>query len=447
MAAEHHPEHTEIEDEDEGDLFIDSGDVLAEVQDDGDHPMDDDDADDAHEGHEHGHDDDMADIDVVYEDTSIHHFPHHTASVFAISTHPTQPIAASGGEDDLGYLWSIEDSAINNDDNTNDDININDNIIAKLTGHTDSVTCTAFSADGELVATGGMDGKVRIWRRVGKDDWKTWEFLTELQGPDEVMKNCQWLRWHPKGSVLLAGSNDTTVWLWQLPSGNTMQVFAGHTGPVQCGDFTPDGKRIVTACSDGTLNLWDPRSPTPIFKLTSSDARFSLPGGITSLAINASSTLAVVGGAEGGVRVVSLSKGEVVGALEGHKEGESVEAVVFVDLAGAGVGGGSGVVVTGGTDGRGCIWDLSTMRLRATLEHEDAVTALLAHPHPKTHLLTSASTDKLLRTWDARTGNLLATHKGHQGPILAAALAKGGDVVVSAGDDSICLVFATTEAS
>lgn len=26
-----------------------------------------------------------------------------------------------------------------------------------------------------------------------------------------------------------------------VPSGNTMQVFAGHTGPVNCGEFTPDG--------------------------------------------------------------------------------------------------------------------------------------------------------------------------------------------------------------
>ena len=80
------------------------------------------------------------------------------------------------------------------------------------------------------------------------------------------------------------------------------------------------------------------------------------------------STLAVVGGVNGGVRIVSLSKGEVVGAIEGHGDGESVEAVQFIDLTGAGAG--SGVVVTGGTDGKACIWDLSTMRLRATLEHE-----------------------------------------------------------------------------
>lgn len=134
------------------------------------------------------------------------------------------------------------------------------------------------------------------------------------------------------------------------------------------------GKRIVTACAEGTLILWDPRSPSPEFKLTASDARFDL-GGITSLSINSLSTLAVVGGVDGGIRVVNLTKGEMVGALEGHRSGESVEAVQFLDLQGAGIG--TGVVVTGGTDGKACIWDLSTMRLRTTLEHE--VSSLLCH--------------------------------------------------------------------
>lgn len=95
----------------------------------------------------------------------------HEKSVFTVSGHPTQPLAASGGEDDLGYIWDITDGEV----------------IVKLTGHTDSVACTAWSSDGELVATGGMDGRVRVWRHVGTRDWKTWEFLTELQGPDEVM--------------------------------------------------------------------------------------------------------------------------------------------------------------------------------------------------------------------------------------------------------------------
>lgn len=172
-----------------------------------------------------------------------------------------------------------------------------------------------------------------------------------------------------------------------------MQVFSGHSGPVQTGDFTPDGtcfnllstwtrpltiictgKRIVSADADGNLIYWDPRSPSPIFKLTAEDARFNLEG-ITSLGINPSSTLAVVGGMNGGVRVVSLSKGELVATLGGHTEGGegdscSIEAVTFVDLGSTPGSSGPGVAVTGGTDGKACIWDLATMRLRATLEHE-----------------------------------------------------------------------------
>ena len=160
MASEHVDEN--IEDIEEDDQFIDDNDVFVEIGDNGDVPMDEDDYDvpPGEDGEE-----------VVFEDNSIQHFPTHKGSVFAVSMHPSQPIAASGGEDDLGYLWNVQDGEV----------------IVKLTGHTDSVTCVAFNANGDMVATGGMDGKVRLWRHVGKEDWKLWEFMTELQGPDEVM--------------------------------------------------------------------------------------------------------------------------------------------------------------------------------------------------------------------------------------------------------------------
>lgn len=206
MASEHIG-NIDLEEE-EGDQFIEPEDILEEVPDDGDHPMDEDGEDgEEPDGGSHAMEGDE-------EDTSEQHFTEHQKSVFSISAHPTEPLAASGGEDDLGYIWDITDGEI----------------VTKLAGHSDSVTSTAFSVDGEMIASGGMDGKVRIWRRVGKENWKIWEFLTELQGPDEVMVSnslipinlrvdrrviLQWIRWHPKGNVLLAGSNDSTVWLWQ----------------------------------------------------------------------------------------------------------------------------------------------------------------------------------------------------------------------------------------
>lgn len=162
------PEH--VEEGVEDDEFIDPNDVYIEFGDDGDHPMDEDDGADGEQlmDDEGEH---QPEESIVYEDNSMQHFPSHNGSVFAIATHPIAPLAASGGEDDLGYIW---------DYTTGEEL-------VKLTGHTDSVVSTAFSADGEMISTGGMDGKVRVWRRVGKENWNQWEFLTELQGPDEVM--------------------------------------------------------------------------------------------------------------------------------------------------------------------------------------------------------------------------------------------------------------------
>lgn len=113
--------------------------------------------------------------------------------------------------------------------------------------------------------------------------------------------------------------------------------------------------------------FWDPRTSSPLWKLNASDARFDLDG-ITSVAVNQASTLAVVGGAAGGVRVINLAKGEIVAALAGQTEAESVEAITFVEVAGSSTG--AGVAVTGATDGKICVWDLATMRLRTALKHE-----------------------------------------------------------------------------
>ncbi|KAG8931070.1 hypothetical protein FRC01_001887 [Tulasnella sp. 417] len=416
------PPRTQLEEDDEqveNEQFIDPNDVAAEVPLEGDAPMDEDDE-------EERADETKEDEDIQIDENTIQHFEAHNGSVFCISAHPTQPLAASGGEDDLGYIWDV----------------MHGEVVVKLTGHEDSISSIEWSFDGEMVATGGMDGRVRIWKRVGKQDWKTWTFLTELQGPDEIT----WLKWHPKGNVLLAGSNDATVWLWQLPSGNTMQVFAGHEGPVQAGGFTPDGKRIITGDANGTLIFWDPRSPTPVWKITSSDARFGMGEGITAISTNVASTMAVVGGAEGELRVVNLAKGEVIGALEGHKEGESVEAIEFVDWSATNaVGGTASIVATGATDGKICIWDLTTMKLRTTLTHNDSITSIHASPISTGlgHHITSSSSDKTLKTWDTRSGQLLAEHRGHRGPVLAAAVGAFQEYayVLSAGDDGVCLVF------
>lgn len=155
-----------------------------------------------------------------------------------------------------------------------------------------------------------------------------------------------------------------------------MTVLSGHTMPVTAGEFPPpNGRQLLTASLDSTLILWNPTAGTPMFKLpvfcgdNASELDPSVDG-ITALAVSPNGALAAVGSAGGEVKLISLPKGDIVSKLEGHSEGESVEALVFVDLLG-GAGGGKGtVLVSGGVDGKGFVWDVHTGRVRAELKHD-----------------------------------------------------------------------------
>jgi ribosome assembly protein SQT1 len=181
-----HPEPDDVE-ENEDDQYIDPSDVYLEVgEDEGDYPMDDDDDDNEADGEIAAA---GSSAEVHHEDNSLVHFPSHSNSVFVVATHPTASIAASGGEDDMGYIW---------DYTTGDEL-------VKLTGHTDSVCSVGFSYNGEMVATADMNGNIRVWKRVGNDGFRKWTFLTEVQGPDEVTVR---LHFHRSDSEW---TNDTLV--------------------------------------------------------------------------------------------------------------------------------------------------------------------------------------------------------------------------------------------
>ena len=45
--------------------------------------------------------------------------------------------------------------------------------------------------------------------------------LQTLEGPGGSV---DWVKWHPKGNVVLAGSEDFTMWMWLAQTGSCMQV-------------------------------------------------------------------------------------------------------------------------------------------------------------------------------------------------------------------------------
>jgi WD40 repeat protein len=81
-------------------------------------------------------------------DNSDAQFTGHAAPVFTVSLHPAGELAVSGGEDDCAFVWRTSDGGL----------------VHTLEKHHDSVVCTGFNRDGSLVATGSMDGVIKVYK-------------------------------------------------------------------------------------------------------------------------------------------------------------------------------------------------------------------------------------------------------------------------------------------
>ena len=62
--------------------------------------------------------------------------------------------------------------------------------------------------------------------------------------------------WSPDGKYIVSGSDDRTVRVWSVDTGQQIRRLDGHTNFVMCVCVTPDGKHIVSRSSDNTVRVW-----------------------------------------------------------------------------------------------------------------------------------------------------------------------------------------------
>jgi WD40 repeat protein len=112
---------------------------------------------------------------------------------------------------------------------------------AKLQGHTDAVTSAMLSRDGRLVLTGSTDRTARIWDAEGRQ-------LEVLRHPGEVVR----VALAPDGQLALTLSTDGSARLWDR-SGIELSRIHRSGSHILAAAFSPDGRRVVAAFSDGTV--------------------------------------------------------------------------------------------------------------------------------------------------------------------------------------------------
>ena len=121
--------------------------------------------------------------------------------------------------------------------------------------------------DGKMLASGGGD-KVSLW------DVQTAELLQtfrrpidreipvaapeELTGdvPTDLPANATSIVFSPDGKVLVSGSYDATIRLWDIATGEQLHTLEGHTYSITSVAVSPNGSIIASGSFDGTVLLW-----------------------------------------------------------------------------------------------------------------------------------------------------------------------------------------------
>lgn len=57
--------------------------------------------------------------------------------------------------------------------------------------------------------------------------------------------------------MLVSGSHDEAVYLWDVRSGRIMRQLPAHSDPVAGVDFVRDGTMVVSCAGDGLIRIWD----------------------------------------------------------------------------------------------------------------------------------------------------------------------------------------------
>ena len=235
----------------------------------------------------------------------------------------------------------------------------------------------------------------------------------------------------PDGKRVVTASNDKTARVWDVISGKPIGEPMEHELAVNTAQFSMDGQRVVTASNDKTARVWNAASGKPVGEPMRHQDR------VNSAQFSPDGKRVITASADGTARVWDAASGKPVGKPMQHRTS------VFGGVLSVQFSPNGRRVVTASADMTARLWDAASGKpIGEPMKHENGICS--AEFSPDGQRVVTASLDGKVRLWDAASGKAIGGPMKHESGVRSAEFSPDGQRVVTASWDKTARVWDAT---
>lgn len=334
----------------------------------------------------------------------------HGNSILSLTVTPDGKQLITGSDDQTIKIWNFHTRRL----------------LTTHKGHYGAVTSLAITPDGSRLISGSMDGTIKVWNLN----------YVEPRGPSQ---------WHDCAVISVAintenqeavsVSKDGTVKVWNLHNGELLATHIHKQGEtVMDLAITKDGKRILLALSDGTLERWDADTRTTVTVLDREQlaGRAGFIDLIYAMAVTTDGQRAITYSIIPAIKMWDLKTGALLTTLEDTNPGYKGYKLLAITPNERTVIASSPLFIH--------VWDLHSGRLLAThteFESSFAVTS-------DSERIVYSTTDGAIKVWHIESETPERTFPGGNSRITSLSLTMDDKYVLSCYEDSTIKVWELT---
>lgn len=274
-----------------------------------------------------------------------------------------------------------------------------------LQTHILPLTNVDFDRSGQKCITGSYDRTCRIWNVETGDE------INVLKGHENVVFSVAFN--YPKCDKIVTGSFDKTAKIWSVGSGACLSTLWGHNGEVVGSEFNRNSDLICTASMDNSSIVWSTETAQEINSFREHEAE------VISCHFNDTATMLITGSFDEKAMVWDIRIKEPTHVLRGH-DAEISNCIWNFS---------HNLIATSSLDGTSRVWDLRNSKdPRFTMEHKDEVLDVC---FDYTGKIATCSSDCTAKVWD-ENGKLMLTLEGHTDEVSKVCFSPNGSLILTA---------------